>query len=686
MAYPLVRSKSLLVVYAVFFFIAEFFSCAGVEGGTVVLGKDDLTGKNVAVTVGKTHPFVAWTKEEVEAFDARLSMKGRIYDGARYSWKSPTAGVLSRAAKGDPLACGKVWQVNRDPAMARKASEYLLEKAASFKEEEFLKNEWKASAELQTSALAYDLVAESPVLTNLDRRKIRAYMKHALYLLKKLPSYGMVHNMGVGIDCAAWTAALCLEDVDMLSELFQRFKKIVGEGILPGGYWYEGVAYGNAVRTDMEAILERTARSGIDLAHLHCKRMPLSPKWSVENGYIQAGSIFEWPFHVVTPFMEVPNIADGDGPHMIYGHSVLSLDKYVNDRKFLDMFYIWELKTHKDLDAHVWGDFPPDPDVPPLERLGDAIYPEAGIFALRQGTGLDPNDQYVLFLGLPRTGFHMHSDQGHIDIARYGRWLTGDVESSARPTGYQSLRNDFSATRWAHNTVVVGGNWGKTEIDFPKMNYVSADPSARFKVVDVTFTDFTNGLLATDRRRVLVADDFIIVTDDLASSTKTTFDWFFHGVNNAKWSFEKCANKKGDPFISYIPSHSVPDYDPVWDKAYETEEPWQGRFLVDRKEGIGLKIWQMDVKDGRAVSGHLTPPKHGDPGIYAGEKLYLVCQRKTGKEAHFTVVLEPFKGETKIKSVELTENSESRRTLRIFFKDKTTLDVMIDDRRYSVKG
>lgn len=677
--------KSIIWFCSVSVFLLIAFSSSGASGlESIVLGHDDLTRRAVVLRTGKSHPFVAWTKEEVDSFRSHLLRPEKIYDGTRYAWTSVTGGTSVKAAQGDPMSCAKVWQVTGELKMARKAASYLLEKSASFEEKDFLKNEWQAPAELQTSALIYDLIAEGEALAPAEKEKIRQYLRTALYSLKKLVSYGMIHNIGMAIDQGAWTAALSLEDEEMLKELLQRFKKTIGAGLLPGGYWYEGTAYGDMVRTNLKEILERADRSGIDLAHLHCKRKALSPNWQVPEGYLQAGEIFDWPFHVVTPFMEMPNIADGNGPRKVRGYSVLTVGKYVKDRKFVDRLYIWDKGINKDLNPHVWGDFPPDPDVAPLERLEDTINPDLGMFIFRHGTGLDPDDQYVLFLTLPRTGFHMHSDQGHVSIVRYGRWLTGDVESSAKSTGYQQLRDAFSATRWAHNAVVIGGQWGKREIDFPKVNYVSRGPSAPFKVADVTMNDVTNGPTTTHRRRLIVTDNFIVLADDLTSPESTTFDWFFHGANNAAWSFDKREGGSVTPFISYIPPHSVPDQDLVWDGAYETRKPWSGTFLVDEKEGIGLKVWQMDVDRGLVSSGHLIPPKHGDPGLYEGERLYLVCQRKEGREGHFTAVIEPFRRETRIEGIQLLENTPDKRKLRITFKNKTSQIVSIGEGEYLV--
>ncbi|MDP6354535.1 MAG: heparinase II/III family protein, partial [Planctomycetota bacterium] len=589
-------------------------SRAAAEERKLVLGTDDLTGTEVTVVLGKKHPFVSWSSDEVLSFRKALEDSTPASRGTRYGWNHRTNGPLVKAKQGDPIASGKLWLVNEDRSAAKRTCEYLLKKARAFNSKSFVElGCWKSPGELQKDAIAYDLVAGSGLFKTDEDAEVRSFLSASLRSLRKLsPYYGMHHNIGFWIDQGAWTAALCLQDEKALRELFDRFKEHIGRGLLPGGYWYEGTAYGNMVRGNLRAIIERAGRSGLNLATLNCRRIPLSKKWTVPDGFVRAGDIFEWQFRVVTPFGQIPNIGDGQAPRRFYGHGALTLSRYTRHPDFLNRYYTRDLTVNKITDPHIWGYFPPNPKVPALKRMGDVAWSDPGIFIFRQGSGLGRDDQYVLFLALPRSGYHPHSDQGHLSIARYGKWLTGDPESSARSTGYQKLRGAFSATRWAHNTIVVGGQWGKTEIGFSKVHYASPnDPDAKVQAADVTIEDFTKGTTATQRRRVLVTDDFIVVTDDVNAADETTFDWFFHGADNAPWSMDKALGPKSQPFLDYIPKHSEPDHNLTWSDSYETSEPWKGAFLVDEKEQISLRVWQLDAEDGQFCSGVMRAPKHG---------------------------------------------------------------------------
>ena len=659
------------------------------------LGVDDRTGTATEIRLKKKHPFVAWTAEEVAGFKERLADTSGQFKGTRYGWNHPRVGPVVKAEQGDPVACGKVWAVTGDKAKARSAADVLLTKSRDYSEEGFLKKgKWRAPMELEKQTLAYDLIADGGILRPEERQTIEAYLSQCLHALKKIkPQYAMCHNIGTHIDQGAWTAALCLEDQAMLRELFSRFKANIGKGLLPGGYWYEGTAYASMVRNNCARIIERARRSGVELAFLNCKRAALSDAWTVKAGYVQAAELFEWSARLMTPTCHVPNMGDGLDELRIFRpgfrHNV-----NCRERTFFDRLYRWGLAARSFMDPHVWGDFPPNPDVEPLDRLPDVAMPDAGIFVFRSGTGLDENDQYVMLLAMPRTGYHPHADQGHVNIMRYGRWLTRDLASSIDPPrfkgGYAPLRGALSVPRWGHNTVVVDGKWGKSNVGFPQVHYASPlNPDATVKVADVTISDFAEGPTAHQRRKILVTDDYIVLTDDIwleDEGPSVSFDWFFHGVNNATWELETPSGEQVEPFLDYVPQHSKPDHNLIWREAHATEAPWRGRFVVDEKEQVGLRVWQLDVTNGAYCAGDFTPPRHKIPGIYTeGERVRLICQRKQGREAHFAAVFEPYKGSPRIQTIALTANTPQERVIEIGLVNGKRQRVLIGDGRYAVE-
>ena len=106
---------------------------------------------------------------------------------------------------------------------------------------------------------------------------------------------------------------------------------------------------------------------------------------------------------------------------------------------------------------------------------------------------------------------------------------------------------------------------------------------------------------------------------------------------------------------------------------------------MDEEKAIGLRVWQLDAAGGSYCSGSMKSPRHGEPGIYADQKLHLICQRKTGKLAQFTTVLEPYQGKPGLKSIKLERNLPNDRALVVEMADGRSIRVSIGDGAYAVE-
>jgi hypothetical protein len=102
-----------------------------------------------------------------------------------------------------------------------------------------------------------------------------------------------------------------------------------------------------------------------------------------------------------------------------------------------------------------------------------------------------------------------------------------------------------------------------------------------------------------------------------------------------------------------------------------------------------LKVWQVDVdgKGGKYCAGAFTPPRHAcKTGMYDGQRVPLICQRKWGAEARFTVILEPYKGEPKITAVRLVSQDKGQRVIEIELGKNPKQHVMIGEGKYEVSS
>ena len=107
---------------------------------------------------------------------------------------------------------------------------------------------------------------------------------------------------------------------------------------------------------------------------------------------------------------------------------------------------------------------------------------------------------------------------------------------------------------------------------------------------------------------------------------------------------------------------------------------------MDEKEQIGLRVWQLDAAHGAYCAGDFTPPRHKIPGIYTdGERVQLICQRKQGKTAHITVVLEPYKGSPQILTAAMAANTPQERVVEIALVNGERQRVLIGDGQCAVE-
>jgi len=619
-----------------------------------------LSGVDLTLTLGQAHPYIVWTEQEIQQFRERLNDPATI-NGTRYYWNHPTNSPSIQCQNGNMFACAQIWSVNEDFSAAQKAADHLLNQARNFDSTNFISlGYFTAPNQLKNDVFTYDLIESSGVFTSNENVEILDYFRQAQTALPSVAQFGVANNFGVYLEQAAWAAAFVLQDETALKDSFSRFKTFVGKTLYPHGYYNEGTGYRYAMSDLLASVFDMTSRSDLTLKSVNIKSL-------AANSYVKPGDFFDWEYYVISPFQGMTNIGDGGVPKF-YNYNFLKFAKYSNNPDLLNAYYAWDLTQRPQNDPHVWGDFPPNPTITPTQSIEDAIWPDLGMFIMRSGTGLDPNDQYVSLYSLQRTGYHPHFDQGQINIAKYGTWLTTELESSATTAGYQPLTNDISKPRWGHNTVVVGGVAAKTNIQSSTVNY-SYNPNDKdaLKVVDFTISNFNNSAptLVSQRRRAIVTDDYIVMTDNLTSETETTFDWFFHGAKNAQWTLNDELGNEVSSYLNYIPAHSTPDENLVWNNGYQTNGVWSGQFSLGN---VGLKVWQLDTANGSYISGCMTPPKHYG-GLYVGDSLCLVNQRKIGKEAFFTSILEPYKNQSRIQKTFLRKNSGDERQIVVVFSD-----------------
>lgn len=131
-------------------------------------------------------------------------------------------------------------------------------------------------------------------------------------------------------------------------------------------------------------------------------------------------------------------------------------------------------------------------------------------------------------------------------------------------------------------------------------------------------------------RAVLLADDYLVIWDDLRGSQKHTYDWFFHAFGDqlilSGTSASRPANPKKNggfpyPFLTEVQTQHLtgPDAEANW-------------LLPD---ATGLKVWLMGETNGVLFSGRCP--------LTDGKTIPMIALRKSAGDCQFASVLQPWK-------------------------------------------
>jgi hypothetical protein len=679
------------------------------EERQVALGNDDRTGQPVTIILGRALPSILTTSAELGRWREALFGEKRRR-GAVYSWNHPTVGPLAMAKKADAAALGRIYAVEgpavRPAAVSapggisaiserwaeisgypQRVATHLAESAKQLNPERFqAANPWEKSALPLGIIGLYELVQDSGAVSpELDGR-IRQALKAWLALLLADPTLRSTHNMGSALQPAAWAIAVLLQDQEALRRLFAVFKAFLGTGTLEGGSYYEGTSYASMAAADLRQVAAIAQRNGADLTHVACEPKPLESGFRQTQGFRTLADFLFFAYRAVAPDLRSPLIHDGSQtpyPNVSTGgaradYALTGEDRFASFAKWLEF-------DRKEGDPNeVWALLPeyPKETTPPLERLPEVGEPDGGVFVFREGTGLDPASQYVLLLNTPKAGFHAHDAFGHFSVFRWGRSLTSDQQSSAKSTGYQPLRDQLSAPRWGHNTVVINGEWGKSH-DMGLVRYCWLQhPEAAAKAVDLELGDASQKVKASHRRQFVVLPECILIADTLVSDSPVSFDWWVHGERKGTADFDGQTSPAENGFPGYLEPGLVTMTRKAVLKAGET---FDMALAGEPRTGIRYTLLspsKLDLYLGTGVS-----PRHGADGVYPEEPTpCAVLRHPVGSAASFLVMAEPYREKSAVRSARATRHKGPRWRAKIQLLDRTWRVVTADGKGFRLES
>lgn len=459
------------------------------------------------------------------------------------------------AARDNALA----YRFTGDIAFARHAARILLEYASAYASYPIHDKDGRINATsggrvlsqtldesiwLIPMAWAYDLIAGSEVLTDVERRQIESNLLRAAVSVisrndAKMSNWQSWHNAAIG------AVGFTLDDRNLITRAIDgpsglRFQ--MRESVFPDGFWYEGAWGYHFYALDAHVQLaEMAARSGIDL-------------WAEPA----LRKMFEGPLLFALPDWTLPPFNDSGATSLISQDRLyeVAYSRYRDPR-----FAMLLGRRNRGREALFWG----------VESLGEveswkptSVYlPVSGNVVFR---ARDTDHTAVLKFG-PHGGWHGHYDKlSFISYARGGMMAVDPgTQSYAAPT-----HNTWDKVTVAHNTVVVDQKsqaeaTGALEYFYrtPDFTVAVANAGAAYKQANL-------------RRLMLLTSTYILDLFWVNSNDGAAhqYDWVYHnyGVAETELSLQSYAGFPKSEGYQHLTEN----------RAAVTDSAWQVHFDLNR--------------------------------------------------------------------------------------------------------
>jgi len=459
------------------------------------------------------------------------------------------------AARDSALA----YRFSGDIAFARNAARILLEYASAYANYPIHDKDGRINATsggrvlaqtldesiwLIPMAWAYDLIAESGVWTDAERRQIESNLLRAAVSVisrndAKMSNWQSWHNAAIG------AVGFTLDDHSLITRAIDGpsgFRFQMRESVFPDGLWYEGAWGYHFYALDAHVQLaEMAARNGIDLwAEPSLRRM------------------FEGPLLFALPDWTLPAFNDSGATSLIAQDRLYeaAYNRY-RDPRFAALLG----KRSRGRDALFWGVESPGEAEP--WKPTSVYLPVSGNVVFR---ARDTDHTAVLKFG-PHGGWHGHYDKlNFISYARGGIMAVDPgTQSYAAPT-----HDTWDKVTVAHNTVVVDQKsqaeaTGALEYYYraPDFTVAVANAGAAYKQ-------------ATLRRLLLLTSTYLLDLFWVKSSDGAPhqYDWVYHNYGVAETDL---------PLQPYTGFPNSEGYQHLTEnRAAVTDSAWQVHFDLNR--------------------------------------------------------------------------------------------------------
>jgi oligo-alginate lyase len=471
----------------------------------------------------------------------------------------------------------------------------------------------------QQVAPAYDLIHDSPALSDADRKAIEQGL--ILPMLQNIDKYKAGKSNWQTWHNAAmlWGGAVIGDESwvrKAIEQPGQGFAFQMSECVSAEGMWYEN-SWGYHFYT-LHALIETaegSRRLGIDLwGHPNLKRMFLLPiRYAMADGSLPR---FGDDVHAST--QSIGSL--GEPAYLVYREPLLV--PYLSETPTLESILLGRGSVKRAPEQSV----PVKSEVMP--SAGHAILRTAGSAGLTAALTFSPYG-----------GFHGHLDKLSFVLFGYGRELGVDPGRAASQAYRLPIHKQWYKATISHNAVVVDG-----QSQEPAAGTLRVFASNERYVAVVADCDSAYPGLR-HRRLLLMTPAYLLVYDHLISSGRERrFDWLYHD----RGTEARC--------------------DEAREAMDASAESADYKYIQKARRGSTDADIRVDFADG-PVTVHLTmaglPSTQvlvGDgPGASVLDRVPLAMITREGKEARFVAAIEPVPGSGKptVEAVRLREAGDA---------------------------
>jgi len=185
--------------------------------------------------------------------------------------------VFATQNENDLLACAYAWQLTRDTNAAEKIVLFL--RRLSDPQQGYPVTLRACNQGLvqeghffQHTAMAYDMILDSGILTPADRRQIENTFRMLMETIAQASDYGPINNWNLSEDCGAFYCALAMQDLVAADRWFSGPAGIcdqLGKGVMNDGWWYEcSISYNMWCASEFTQVALAYEPFGVDFLHM----------------------------------------------------------------------------------------------------------------------------------------------------------------------------------------------------------------------------------------------------------------------------------------------------------------------------------------------------------------------------------------------------------------------------------